>query len=29
LRSMGLRHFMKNQTDANAVLLAVKGFEVC
>jgi len=26
---MGLRHFMKNPTDANAVLLAVKGFEVC
>jgi hypothetical protein len=26
---MGLRLFMKNPTDANAVLLAVKGFEVC
>jgi hypothetical protein len=26
---MGLRHFRKNPTDANAVLLAVNDFEVC
>ena len=29
LPSMGLRQFMKKYADANAVMIAVKGFEGC